>query len=149
MFLELRHAVRSLAKAPGFVAVVVLILGLGIGANTAIFSESCGRCCCGPCPCRSRTGWCASTRASAREATRASSTWRHSPGNGGAKGTTSSRDIAMATGANLTLGGGDTAQYVAAARISHNFFSVLGTAPLLGRDLRPEESAGREPTPSW
>ena len=37
MLLELRHALRQLARAPGFAAVVVLILGLGIGANTAIF----------------------------------------------------------------------------------------------------------------
>ena len=38
MIFELKQALRSLARAPGFVAVVVLILGLGIGANTAIFS---------------------------------------------------------------------------------------------------------------
>jgi predicted permease len=139
MIFELRQALRSLARARAFVAVVVLILGLGIGANTAIFSVV-RAVLLRPLPFHEPDRLVRlyeSFREGGDEAQLALAPltwqrWRES--------NAVFEDIGAATGTSLTLGGaGETAQYVAGARISFNFFSVLGVRPVLGRDFTPED----------
>ncbi len=38
VFQDLRYSLRSLARTPGFAMLAILMLALGIGANSAIFS---------------------------------------------------------------------------------------------------------------
>jgi len=40
MFNDLRYAFRQLLKNPGFTAVAVLMLALGIGATAAVWQET-------------------------------------------------------------------------------------------------------------
>src|ERR1700736_90578 len=148
MLNDFRYSFRLLAKSPGFTAVAILTLALGIGANTAIFSVVQGTLLRPlPFPKADRLVriYEASDDNGARGATFNLSddtvrAWREN-GRGIFDG------IGAATGTNVTVGGisDAPARNVQAARITANFFSVLGLPPALGRSFSEEEDrpAGR------
>ena len=139
MIFELRQALRSLARARAFAAVVVLILGLGIGVNTAIFSVV-RAVLLRPLPFQEpdrlvRLYESFRTGGGEAELALAPLTWQR-----WRESNAVFEDIGAATGTSLTLGGGgEPPQYVAGARVSFNFFSVLGVRPVRGRDFHPED----------
>jgi putative ABC transport system permease protein len=138
MFLQdLRYAVRTLIKSPGFAALTIACLALGIGVNSTIFSVV-DTIAIRPLPFRDpeqlvslhtthqangidRGGvsfldvqdWKARTRAFA--------------------------DIATVTGRSLTLSGTDEPERFSGATVTWNMFPMLGVQPILGRQIRLEE----------
>ena len=134
---DVRHALRSLRRNRGFTAVIVLTLSIGIGANTAVFSLVYSIL-VAPLPYEEpgRLGmlWTEIPARGVREATSAYANimdWR-----------TQNRafeDLATFDPTSLTLTGGEWPEQVSTARVSSNFFSVLGVAPALGRTFSLEE----------
>ena len=138
MLHDFRAAVRQLANSPGFTALVVLIIALGIGANTAIFSVV-RAVMLRPLPMAEpdRLVRLRENFASGSDETQLNLspiTWQR-----WRQYNDVFTDSAAATGASFTLTGEGNSQYVPAAVVSYNFFTVLGVPPLLGRDFLPEE----------
>ena len=132
---DIRFALRGFRRSPGFAAVAIATLAIGIGANTAVFSvvdgvllrplgfphperlvslaefDSAGH--------RDNVGW----------ATYAD--WRRQ-----AK---SFEDVTVTSYWNPTLVGRADAQPLEGLRVSAGFFRMLGVRPALGREFLPEE----------
>src|SRR5439155_52642 len=139
---DLKYAFRMLLKSPAFSGVVIVTLALGIGANTAIFSVVEGtllRALPFPHADRLVRLYEASDDSGARGSTLnlSEQTFRQ----WGEYGSDIFEGIAAATGTNVTVGAGtdNTARNVTAARVSANFFSVLGLPPALGRTFTADE----------
>jgi predicted permease len=134
---DLRHALRRLAKTPGFTVIAVLTLALAIGANTAIWSVVHGLL-LKPLP--------------FPRPDRLVQVMRGSP-----QGT--SVDVALprflywrdhnrvfdhlATfdnlGSGFNLAGSGLPERIVGSRVSRDFLAVLGVRPVLGRDFLAEE----------
>ncbi len=140
MLSDLRLALRTLRRTPGFVAAAVLTLGIGIGDTTAIFSVV-DAMLLRPLPYRDAaqlvTLW------SHREDPTAEippsyadfDDWRRAAAGPGRR----VQDMAFARSESLLLRGGDGAAMVNTAFVSDGFFRTLGGRPLLGRTFTADE----------
>ena len=135
---DIRYAFRMLRKQPGFTAIAILTLALGIGANTSIFSVV-NAVLLRPLPypqpdrlvlIRERTNIFDSGSVSLPNYL----DWRASQ-----RGFT---DLALFRRGDANLSGATSdveAERVSSARVSYNFLSVLGVPPELGRDFRESD----------
>ncbi len=136
---DVRYGLRVLAKAPGFTAIAILTLALGIGANTAIFSIVNGvllRPLAYPHPeqlymVREIVPQFAKFYPTVNANLPDFQIWR--------KNVHAFSDIALAEATSADFSGMGEAQSLSGMRVSANTFGLLGVRPALGRTFRPEE----------
>jgi predicted permease len=136
MLHDLRFAIRTLRKNPGFTAIAILTLALGVGANTALFSVVNGVLLNPlPYPQPDQLVTVSNGTASSLE------TWLSYPDTRDLMRDNRSFSSLAAyeslISANL-LGQGEP-ERVSVTEVSANFFPTLGTAPVLGRNFSPAE----------
>src|SRR5918998_788567 len=132
---DVRYGLRVLLKKPGFTAVVVLTLALGIGANAALFSVVNGVL-LNPLP-FPQPEQLVSLHQSRPNAPTGSITYPNFRDWQKENQTFSAMGISRSFSANL-IGAGE-AEQAAGRRVSANLFSVLGVKTALGRDFAPGE----------
>lgn len=142
LFQDLKHGVRLLLKTPGFTAVAVLTLALGVGANTAIFSVV-NAVLLRPLPFTDpqRLIVVGETNASQKGA---EDQIGIAPANyldyrNDNKTFESIGAFSMTVRTGFNLGVGDDPERVSAANITANLFPTLGVNPIYGRQFLPEE----------
>jgi putative ABC transport system permease protein len=134
---DIRYGIRGLLNNPGFTAVAVLTLALGIGANAAIFSV---------------VNAVLLKPLKFRDPDRLVIVWeeasfagfpRNTPAPGNyADWKTQNRsfeDMAATAEGSFNLTGDGEPERVGAGKVTQSFFPLLGVQPLIGRIFNPEE----------
>ena len=139
--LDARYALRRLAHSPGFSAIAVLTLAIGIGASSTIFSVV-NAVLLRPLPFLDPQGLIAVSQASID--TQAGGVPVSFTKYEAIREQARSLDgLAVYYPLNLSLGGESEPEQVAAARVTGDLFGVLGVTPARGRGFECEE----EPDP--
>jgi len=139
---DVRFAFRMFAKNPGFTAIAILTLALGIGANTAIFSVVYGVL-LQPLPYRNPSQLVVLNETTPRVGNVSVSypnflDWR-------AQSRMFSQ-MASVDSVGFNLAGVSQPESISGEAVSPNFLSMLGVHPILGRDFNPsEEKSGTAP----
>jgi len=137
---DLRFGFRLIRKNPGFAAIAILVLGLGIGANTAIFSVVNGvllRPLPYPQPDRLVRVWHTPPAKSFPGMTRFSVSaanfvdWKAE--------SRSFDGLAMYNFTHATMTGGNQPQVVRITRVTDGFFGVFRMQPMLGKTFTADE----------
>ena len=137
---DLRFAVRQLLRDPGFMAVSAITLALGIGASVALFSAVnpiLFKPLPYPHPGRILTIW---SRWQGDRSEMAFNTWREL-----AERNHSFASTAIFEPWQPAMTGGTEPRRLEGQSVSAEFFSVLGVAPALGRDLRSADEGRNQP----
>jgi macrolide transport system ATP-binding/permease protein len=146
LFQDIRYALRMLRKSPGFTAVAVLTLALGIGANAAVFSWIEGLL-LRPFPAVAHQNRMVALSGTSQsdEYTSVDLSW---PDFLDLQRNCTLFDSLIADkimSASLAIGG--RAQRATGSIVSANYFDALGIHPILGRGFNPDEDTGNNAHP--
>jgi predicted permease len=139
---DLHFGLRTLRKSPGFTAVALLTLAIGIGVNTVIFSVVYGVL-LEPLPYQDPSKLVLLNETTPKVGSVSASypnflDWRSQ--------TTRFSKMVAVRGTSLNLAGVSQPESISGKAVSPNFLSVLGVRPFLGRDFDlSEEKAGAAP----
>jgi len=133
---DVRYSLRVIAKAPGFAAIAVLTLALGIGANTTIFSWI-NSTLLNPVPGLSRPHEVVSLTLSKPGDNPFPFTYPDLEAM--RDGQQSFTGIAACNFTQVSLKGKNKPERIWGMVASANYFDVLGVRPILGRGFLPEE----------
>jgi predicted permease len=137
---DLRYAGRVLRKSPVFTATAVVSLGLGIGANSAIFTAI-NAILWKPLPVQNPQSL---VRFSVtRERRRETHTIPPAFSDDLRRSSTAFSELATTVGDGLSFSLNGRAERIMGEAVSHNFFSFLGVRPTLGQGFSEDVQHGR------